>query len=268
LREPALLGKVTIMRMARGFRRGRLRRLARSRRAARVRVFVTVAGLTGLAVLVTVAGCGSIAGAQRPVDQAQLMDGLADRVAQAQEHPYTAVYLLPGGVRATMARAQQPARVAYLYPAGELTISPTATAVCHLAGAGMTCTLTLTPSTGSDPGTALVEELERNGLIAPSTVANLLTTAAVDHDAQITQHDTTIAARDATCIQARNVGSANDISFTVCVTDDGMVGSFTGTIGGALIDIQLDHYLLTAADDVFGLPKGAQIVDDRPPSSH
>ena len=45
------------------------------------------------------------------------------------------------------------------------------------------------------------------------------------------------------------------------MTTDGLLGSFTGTVGTANVDIALDHYLLTVTSDAFALPPGAKTAN-------
>ena len=92
----------------------------------------------------------------------------------------------------------------------------------------------------------------------------LLTAAAMDGDAVVTTHDTTLAGQSATCVQIGGVSNATASDFDVCVTTDGVLASFDGIIGGKPITISLDRYDETVASDAFDLPPGARIVDNRP----
>jgi hypothetical protein len=193
----------------------------------------------------------------------QLVSALADRLERAGSLTYTAAYRLPQGDTATISQAQNPGRAAYTYPGGKLILTPGATADCRTQDSVTTCTLTAPPSPGTDPATALVDGIAVRGVIAPVVVIGLLTAAAVDADALVTTHDTTLAGQSATCVDIQGVRDAASSEFDVCVTPDGVLASFAGTVAGAHVDIHLDRYDQIVAPDAFDLPPGATIIDQR-----
>jgi hypothetical protein len=217
-----------------------------------------------LAVLAVAAAAGCVNPGQPGGGRVQLVSELANRLDHAENLTYTAVYGLPGGARATIAQAQNPGRAAYGYPGGRLIITPDSTADCRTAGTATTCTLTAPPSPGTDPGTRLVHPVAAGGLIAPVMVITLLTAAAMDGDALVTTHDTTLAGQSATCVQIGGVNNAAASDFDVCVTVEGVLASFDGIVDGTEITIHLDRYETSVAPDAFDLPPGARIVDNRP----
>jgi hypothetical protein len=218
------------------------------------------ATLLGIAVLVGIGGCATAGGAPGTADRNRLVGDLANRLSRSGRTTYTAVYTLPGGNQATIVQAQAPPRVAYTYPGGSLILTPEQAAECR-AG---TCTLTPPPSAGTDPGSALPGALSNRGLVSPALVANLLTAAALDTNVVLAQHDTTIAGENATCVDVSGVDNAAASQFSVCITTSGLLGTFTGQVSGAEVDISLDRYSDTAAPDAFDLPTHVRIVDRRP----
>ena len=95
-------------------------------------------------------------------------------------------------------------------------------------------------------------------------VIGLLTSAALDPAAAITQTDSTIAGRHATCVEVRP-GSTEEgtAPFQTCVTSDGVLGSFTGTVEGTRVDLALTRYRDSVESSVFELPADAKVVDRR-----
>jgi len=228
-------------------------------RRAVLPVLLAVATATGTS------GCVAIGSAQPGGGRFQLVSDLAHRLERSGSLTYTAVYRLPQGASATISQAQNPGRAAYTYPGGKLVLGPDSTADCRTQPAGpTTCTLTPPPSPGTDPATALVDGIAVRGLIAPPVVVGLLTTAALDGDAQVTTHDTTLAGQNATCVDIQGVRTGPASDFEVCVTPDGVLASFAGTVAGAHVDLHLDRFDQTVPPDAFDLPAGATIIDHRP----
>jgi hypothetical protein len=202
--------------------------------------------------------------AQSASSRAQLVNDLADRLDQAGEQTYHAVYRLPQGATASISQAPGSSRTAYVHPGGRLVLTPQLTGDCRISGTVTACTLTPPPSPGSDPPGALLGGLTAHGLIPPSMVISLLAAAALDPGAVVTTHDTTLAGENATCVQVKGVQRAAATEFEVCVTTGGLMGSFTGVVNGAPIEVSLDRYEQTLPADAFDLPPGARIADRRP----
>jgi hypothetical protein len=209
-------------------------------------------------------GCVAITAAQPGGGRTQLVSDLAGRLNRSGSLTFTAVYRLPQGATATIAQTTQPSRAAYTYPGGKLVLTPDETADCRAQGGATTCTLTQPPSPGTDPGTALLDGMATHGLIPPSMVVGLLTAAALEPDAVVTTHDTTVAGENATCVHIKGVQNAAASEFDACVTTDGLLGSFSGAVSGAEVDISLERYDPTVAPSAFDLPAGARVVDRRP----
>jgi hypothetical protein len=216
----------------------------------------------GAVVLVVAGGCSDQTG--QGIARGDLVTDLATQLERSAALTYSAVYQLSGGATATMVQAQQPPRSAYLYPGGMVATTADAATECHRNGKILTCTMTTPPSSTGRPPATLLDGAGRHAMVTPAVVLTLLNAAALDTDAEINQHDTTIAGRHATCVEVRNVDDAAASSFTACITTEGVLGSFTGTVAGAPVDVAMTHYAETVDGGVFDPPATAKIIDRRP----
>ncbi|WP_410809791.1 hypothetical protein [Micromonospora sp. 067-2] len=211
----------------------------------------------------TVTGCQTFEDAGRAMGRSDLVNDLATRLDRALESTYSADYQLPGGESAAIVQAQDPARSAYTYPGGRLTVTPEAITRCTATGNRTACTMVTPPTPGSKPTVALFDEANRQGLITPPVVVGLLTAAALDPQAVLTQSDTTVAGHHATCVEVKR----SDGDFTACVTTEGVLGSFVGPVDGKPMELALSRYSPTVPTDAFDPPAGAGVVDRRPGGS-
>ncbi|RLP95215.1 hypothetical protein [Micromonospora sp. CV4] len=211
----------------------------------------------------TVTGCQTFEDAGRAMGRSDLVNDLAARLDRALELTYSAEYQLPGGETAAIVQAQDPARSTYSYPGGRLTVTPDGITRCTAAGGRTACTLVTPPTPGSKPTVALFAEANEQGLVTPPVVVGLLTAAALDPQAVIRQSDTTVAGHHATCVEVQR----SDGDLTACVTTDGVLGSFTGSVDGKPMELALSSYSETVPKDAFDPPAGATVVDRRPGGS-
>ncbi|TCB99854.1 hypothetical protein E0H26_04735 [Micromonospora zingiberis] len=212
--------------------------------------------------LLTVTGCQALDDAGRAMGRADIVNDLAARMDRALGLTYSAEYQLGGGRTALIVQAQDPARSAYQWPGGKLTVTAEATTHCDAEGERTTCTLDAPPAANSKPSVVVFAAAEREGQVTPPMVMGLLTTAALDPGAVITQSDTTVAGLLATCVDVRQDGE----HFSACVTGEGALGSFTGRIDGEPVELALSRYQEQVDGAAFELPPGAGIVDRRPDS--
>jgi hypothetical protein len=238
--------------------------VARARRTTDLSGRVALVVAVAVAVVGGLSGCVAVTSSQPGAGRAQLVSDLADRLTRAGGLTYTATYRLGQGASGTIAQAANPSRVAYTYPGGKLVLTPQQAADCRGQGDSVSCTLTPPASPTTDLSTALTGDLAGHGFVPPPMAIDLLTAAALDPDAVVTTHDTTIAGENATCVHITGVQNAAAAQFDVCVTTDGLLGSFSGLVSGVRVDLSLDRYQPTVAPDAFDLPAGAQVVDQRP----
>ncbi len=218
-----------------------------------------LAGAVLLSAVLSVSACGAVDDAQRVVDRSSLVNDLANRLAQAGSLTYTATYQLHDGQTGTLAQAQKPTRDSFSYPGGKLIVTPDWTADCQTA-TNANCAMSPAPSPATDVPDALLAKIAQRGLVAPTVVVGLLGAAALDSDASIQQHDTTVAGEYATCVEVSGIDNAPAAEFSACITSAGLLASFSGTVNGEQIDIRLTQYLTTVADDAFTIPTGAKVT--------
>jgi hypothetical protein len=206
-----------------------------------------VAGL--LVAAMPLAGCAEFdnAAAAQGLTRSDLVGQLAAQLRGSASLTYWARYQLAGGRTGTIAQAQNPLRSAYRYPGGVVLLAPAATTRC----VGKRCATTAALRPASPPPAGLFADAEKAGLAVPAAVQNLLNAARLDPDVVVDQHDTTVAGRHATCLNLRNVDKAEAGAFGTCITSDGVVGSFTGTLSGTRIDVALTEYADQAPTDAF-----------------
>ena len=214
-----------------------------------------------LAVALPLAGCGDFAdpASAEGVTRNDLIAELAAQLSGSASHTYAATYQLAGGATGSVTQAQDPPRTAYRYPGGVVLVTTDATANCTRK----VCRITPPPVAAAVPSAAVFADAQRAGLAPPSVVFALLNAAALDTDMTVEQHDTTIAGRHATCVDLGDVDNAAAREFSTCITSDGALGSFTGTLNGKAVDVALTNYTNQVADGAFDPPRGAQMIDRR-----
>jgi hypothetical protein len=206
--------------------------------------------------------------ASASADEPKLLNDLATRLDRAGDLTFTAEYRLDGGAPAVIAQAQKPRRAAYVHPGGKAVFTESELATCRAVGGANRCVITEPPSPGTDPALDLLTattgasasappEPPAAGLVAPSRALRLVSDAVLD-GATVTRYESTIAGEGATC-----VGVHGAAGFTACVTAEGLLGSFTGTIDGRVVSFELTRYTETADAATFALPAGAEIEDRR-----
>ena len=225
-----------------------------------------VSALAGLLTLLAVIGCGAVAGCgATPSSDQRNRSGLANdligRIERARDaSTYFAEYQLAGGGPAAIAQAQSPARVAYTYPGGKFVVTAEHVADCRQDGGAITCATSVPPSAGTDPANGVLTAIAARGLVLPGEAVIALAAVPLSSSAEISQHDTTTAGEHATCIDAAGVQNTPIPAFSLCVTNAGVIGSFTGDINGKAIDMSMTRYRETAPEDAFDLPAGARVT--------
>lgn len=207
----------------------------------------------------TVTGCQALDDAGQALGRADLVNDLAARMDRALEQTWAADYQLTGGQTVSIAQTEDPLRSAYTWPAGKITVTQEALTRCATAGGRTSCTVLPPVLTAGKPSVAAYTEAGKLGLVTPPAVIRLLTQAALDPEATIGQSDTTLAGHHATCVDVTRSGDR----FAACVTTEGVLGSFTGTLDGKPAEVTLTGYTETVDPAAFDLPAGAGVVDQR-----
>jgi hypothetical protein len=208
------------------------------------------------------AGCSDLDESSQGLTRNDLVADLAAQMTSAADLTYEASYQLPGGEKATVAQTRKPARTAYVYPGGKVTVTADATTECRTEKT-TTCTLTAPATAASPPPATVLEVAGESGLVPPATVLALLNAAVLDNDVEVDQHDTTIAGRHATCVRLTGVDDAAARDFTTCITNEGVLGSFDGILNATRVEVAMTHYSEEVEEAMFELPKSAKLVDRR-----
>ncbi len=112
----------------------------------------------------------------------------------------------------------------------------------------------------ASPAPGTTAQAEAAGLVSPATVQTMLNRAIPDPDVDVRQHDTTIAGRHATCVELIGLDTAGTRDFEACVTTEGVLGSFTGTIADKPIEIAMTHYADRVSAETITPPSDAHIT--------
>jgi hypothetical protein len=94
--------------------------------------------------------------------------------------------------------------------------------------------------------------VEHTGMIRPETVVTMLNRVALNADAIVKDSTRTLAGANATCITITGVPA--DEALSACVTSDGVLGTFEGTVGSMHVSLELIRYRLTADPASFAVP--------------
>ncbi|MEU4624148.1 hypothetical protein AB0G04_29750 [Actinoplanes sp. NPDC023801] len=209
--------------------------------------------LLAVAAVAGTAGCtdldqASAAGA----GDGDLVSETADRVAAADGQSWTATYRLAGGEAARVARSQKPSRIAFTFPSGVMIITPEAATRCTRTAGRTTCT-------DADRRDGEEGPPATTGLIAPAAILDMLESAAIDPDMAVTPRETTIAGRHASCLKLGGVDQSAAPDFEVCVTVEGTVAAFAGTVAGAPVEMTLTDYRAEVDESDFTVPPNAHL---------
>ncbi|MFE9959817.1 hypothetical protein [Micromonospora sp. NPDC005299] len=211
----------------------------------------------------SVTGCQALDDTGVALGRADLVNDLAARMDRALEQTWAADYQLGGGRTASIAQTEAPLRSSYTWPDGKLTVTQEAVTRCANAAGRTSCTVSPPVLTAGKPSVIVYGEARKLGLVTPPAVIRLLTDAALDPAATIEQSDTTLAGHHATCVDVTRAGDR----FDACVTSEGVLGSFTGTLDGKAAEVTLSRYTDTVESAAFDVPAGAGVVDRRPATS-
>ncbi|MGW4292273.1 hypothetical protein ACWEH1_04340 [Micromonospora chersina] len=210
-------------------------------------------------VSLSVTGCQALDDTGVALGRADLVNDLVARMDRALERTWAAEYQLNGGRTATIAQTEKPLRSSYTWPEGKITVTQEAVSRCSGAAGRTSCTVSPPVLTAGKPSVIVYGEARERGLVTPPAVIRLLTEAALDPAATIEQTDTTLAGHHATCVDVTGSGDR----FSACVTNEGVLGSFIGTLDGKPAEVTLSRYTDTVQPAAFDLPAGAAVMDTR-----
>jgi len=212
-----------------------------------------------LAALLT--GCQVVNASNAHVDRDRLVDDMSKQLLRGAQLRYQADYQLAGGLRGTVGQQLSPAKTFYAYPGGLLIVSETERTTCDTAAARAKCEIRAKGGNGQAETFAAAT---RKGLVAAPVVSELLRVTIEQPAAMVKGHDTTVAGLPASCLEILNLTDAIASSFSVCVTADGVLASFSGLIDGVNVDQALEQLALRPPDPtLFVVPPHADVVDLR-----
>lgn len=225
-----------------------------------------LAVLAVLAGLLT-AGCDALGGSVGVSDRSRLVADMVSQLGRASELRYHAEFQLAGGGRGSISQELQPNRLALAYPGGVLMVAGAEQTSCATMVRPVRCQIRLVSGEAALPVPSYREATE-HGLISPAIVADLLTAVSAQPLAGLRAYDATVAGQLSTCLEVTGLAEpAASAAFSVCVTADGALASFAGTVAGIPVDQALTRYDRQPPAELFAVPPGAQLVDHRPKTS-
>jgi hypothetical protein len=213
-------------------------------------------------------GCGLISQAKKLVDNAQTLSDFADRLGKAEKLTYTAEYNVTDGDPVKL--VQKPPNVAFIAKDSRFIFTSDALFFCDTEQGVLTCQKEPNQSSSMDTAdSGLVAGVAGPGFVTPEFALAIILAASIVPGAKVTQSEKTIAGQSSKCASATGLEAAADNGdkdapkeFTVCVTDAGVLASFTGTsISGEKKGIEMTKYSTSADEGAFAPPAGAKIVD-------
>lgn len=234
-------------------------------RAMRPSVFRRAVLAPLLGALLVLTGCQAITDDGVAPGRTRLLGDMTAQLQRASQRPYHAEYLLAEGTRGEISQQVSPARAVYAYPGGRLMVDPNGHTSCVTAVRPARCQIKPLPGPGPAALTGY-SEVTRHGLVTAPIVTDLLQAAQLQSQAEVEAHDVTLAGQQATCLDVSGLSDAEAGGFSVCVTAAGVLASFTGVVGGVVIDQALTRVSGSPQAAVFELPEGARVVDHRPKS--
>jgi len=224
--------------------------------------------VVGLATTLAAAsmGCGLLDQAKSFVDNAAVLSDFADRLGKAQNLTFTAEYTTTDGDTVTM--VQQPPSSALIGKDARFIFTTEATFLCTTEQAILTCQKSLNAATPT-PDNGLAAGVGGPGFVTPELALGFILAASLVPGAKVEQSEKTIAGQSSKCASATGLEAAAQEGdeevpkeFTVCITDAGILASFTATSTSSEYKaIELTKYSDTADPSAFEPPAGAKIVD-------
>ncbi|GII33563.1 hypothetical protein [Planotetraspora mira] len=237
--------------------RAQIRTEAGSRRiAVRLASLTAAVGVLGTSLM----GCGVIGQVTNVVDSANTLSTFSDRLGKSAGLTFTATYKSTDGGTVTL--VQEPPNSVFIGPEGRYIFTPDHMLLC----AENTCTRA--PAAGAGNAGALTAATGP-GFVTPELALGVVAAAAVVPGADIESEEKEIAGQDSLCATATGLEAAASPGdtdaprdFSVCVTEAGVLASFTGTLtNGEKASIELVSFTDEADSKAFEAPEGAEIVD-------
>jgi hypothetical protein len=220
-------------------------------------------------LVVSAMGCGLAGKVQNIVGTAKAVGEYSDKLMKGEKLTYTAEYKVDGGDTVTL--TQQPPNSAFISKSGRFIFTPTAMYLCSTENSVLACQKSVPTSGDLTPADAgLVTAVAGQAFISPTLALGLILAASVAPGAKVSQSTKTVAGQSSSCLTASNLDAAQSPGtdgstlkdFTVCVTDAGVLASFTGSdTDGVHKGIEMTSFKTTADAASFAPPPGAKVTD-------
>jgi hypothetical protein len=201
------------------------------------------------------------------MDTANVLSEFSDRLGRSADLTYTAEYTVVDSRNVVL--VQEPPRAALIAGDERAIFLPDSLLVCDTgecqraplpAGEGIAA---------ADAG--LVAGVAGAGFVTPELALGLVAAAALVPGTDVDTSEREFAGQEALCADVTGVDeAAQDVegteapiqSFSICVTEAGLLASFSGTTAnGEQAAIELVKYEASADPAAFDPPKGAEVVD-------
>jgi hypothetical protein len=231
-----------------------------------IRVRTAVCVSAGALVL-AVTGCDTKT-VNKIASNASVIEDYANKLQAGQTAVYQARYANSDG--STVIVQQRPPESVFVSATGPWIFDGTTSYLCDNSTGTMTCTKTVYSGSADINAAFSASVLAAGGFLAAGTAIVLITRAALDPGAQVTRSDQTIAGQHSSCVAVTGLtaspGSDDPVSFTVCITDSGVLARYSGTdANGTTQGTELTAYTVTVDPTLFEPPPGAQIIDSTSP---
>jgi hypothetical protein len=217
-------------------------------------------------------GCGLISQLKGAADNLSVLSEFAELLGKAKDLTYTAEYTFSaeGSTTEKATLVQQPPNAAFVGKSGSFIFTPDALYFCGTEAGVTTCQKS--PNNASEVGAgdqAYIGAAVGAGFMTPELAAGLILVAAVAPGVTVEQSERTIAGQDSKCATATGLSNLategeKDVveDLSVCVTENGVLASFSGTnTDGKHASIEMSSYSDSADPAAFAPPAGAKIVD-------
>jgi hypothetical protein len=218
---------------------------------------------------------------------AGVLTDFADRLGKAGALTYSAEYRVTGADdRGTVTEqppvtlVQQPPNAAFITESGRFILTREFVYVCDTDKDAVTCNKSPNRATGlraADAG--LIAGVAGPAFVTPEVALGLIVAAAFMPGAKVSQSERTIAGQESLCAEVTNLHPAGSApggteapggpeaprDFAVCVTDEGVLASFSGSLrSGQAASVELISFTAEADPAAFAPPDGAKIVEVGP----
>jgi hypothetical protein len=232
------------------------------------RVLVVATAATLLAASL---GCGLISQAKGIVDNVATLGDFADRLGKAQNLTYTAEYAVDGRKKDTahLTLAQLPPNTVFIGDKGRYLFTSDAMYLCDVKGGATTCTKSPNAAGQAGANGSALAGLAGGTFVSPELALGLILAASVVPGAKVEKSEKKVAGQDTLCAKVSGLEAAATAGdkdavhdFSVCITNDGVLAEFAGTLqNGETAKVVMNRYKASADAKLFELPKGAKIVD-------